>query len=96
MPGADEIPDVPGNISAVLVGPNAVSLKWPASARGAYYRLWKRVVGMDKERVAVGSPGDLDFTLEALPNNATIELAVSAVNNGGESGQSTVVTVQTH
>ena len=96
MPDADETPDIPENISAVLVGPNAMSVKWPASARAAYYRVWKRVKGVDQELIAVGSPGDLDFTIEALPNNASIEIAVSAVNNGGESGRSAVVTVQTH
>ena len=96
MPDADETPDIPDNISAVLIGANAMSVKWPASARAAYYRVWKRVKGVDQELIAVGSPGDLDFTIEALPGNASIEVAVSAVNNGGESGQSAVVTVQTH
>ena len=96
MPGADEVPDVPEHINAVLIGSNAISLKWATSARAQYYRVWKRVVGVDKEFVAVGSPADLDFTIEALPNNAKIEIAVSAVNNGGETAPSTVITVETH
>jgi hypothetical protein len=96
MPGADSIPEVPANILAVLTGPTALSIKWDAAARADYYRVWKKVVGVDEELVPVASPADLDLTMEALPNNATIEIAVSALNNGGESLRSAVVTVQTH
>jgi hypothetical protein len=96
MPGADNVPGVPQNVLAVLIGPTAVSVKWEAAARAEHYRVWKKVIGVDEEFVHVGSPADLDFTMEALPNNATIAIAVSAVNNGGETALSTVVTVQTH
>jgi hypothetical protein len=95
LPGAEETPEVPRNIHATLIGPTAVALKWDAPPRAEYSRVWKRVVGVDKDLVAVGSPADLDFTIEDLPANATIELAVSAVNNGGESSPSQVVLVKT-
>lgn len=96
MPGADETPDAPENITVTLIGPTAAAVKWPASARAAYYRVWKKVVGVDAEPVAVGSPADLDFTIEELPANSSIELSVSAVNNGGESPLSKAVTIVTH
>ncbi|MDB6029305.1 MAG: hypothetical protein JWM68_5528 [Verrucomicrobiales bacterium] len=96
MPGADETPDVPTNIFAILIGPNAAALKWNAAPRASYYRVWKRVLGVDAEPVAVGSPADVDFTMENLPANATIEIYVSAVNNGGESQLSEKVTITTH
>jgi hypothetical protein len=95
-PGAKPTPDLPQNVTAILIGPNAVAVKWNSAARAEHYRVWKRVVGVDEEMVAVGSPADLDFTIEALPGGATIEIAVSAVNNGGESDKSTVVSVVTH
>jgi hypothetical protein len=85
MPGASETPDVPENLHVTLIGNTAAALKWDAAPRAEYYRVWKRVVGVDEELVAVGSPADVDFTIEALPSNAEIEIAVSAVNNGGES-----------
>ena len=95
MPGSKQIADVPQNIIAALIGPGVVAVKWDASARAEHYRVWKKVVGVDENPVAVGSPSDLDFTIEGLPANSTIEITVSAVNNGGESGKSIVVTVHT-
>jgi hypothetical protein len=95
-PGATPTPDVPQGLVAVLVGPTAASLKWEAAARAEHYRVWKKVIGVDEDLVAVGSPADLDFTLEELPSNATIEIAISAVSNGGESAKSSVTTLVTH
>ena len=96
LPGAQQTPDVPQNVTVVLVGPNAAAVRWVAAPRAEYYRVWIKVNGVDQELRSVGSPADLDFTIEELPTNSTIEIAVSAVNNGGESGKSTVVTVTTH
>ncbi|MDB6029486.1 MAG: hypothetical protein JWM68_5709 [Verrucomicrobiales bacterium] len=96
MPGADEMPEVVTNVTAILIGPNAAAMKWGASARAGYYRVWRRVIGLDAEPVAVGSPADLDFTLENLPAASTIEIYISAVNNGGESALSEKITIVTH
>ncbi len=96
MPGAKETPDVPENITVVLVGPTAAATKWDASARAEYYRVWMKVHGSVDDYVAMGSPADLDFTLENLPANATLDIAISAVNNGGESALSEPITVTTH
>ncbi|MBA4147884.1 MAG: fibronectin type III domain-containing protein [Verrucomicrobia bacterium] len=95
MPGTKERPATPTNIIAVLIGANAVSVKWSAAARAEYYRVWKRVVGLDDVLIAVGSPADLDIILEGLPSNSTVEIAVSAMNNGGESALSVLATIQT-
>ena len=54
-----------------------------------------KINGVDEEIQSVGSSVGVDFTIEGLPANSMIEIAVSAVNNGGESGKSTVVTVTT-
>ena len=95
MPGADETPDVPTNVSAVLVGPTAAALKWSASPRAEYYRVWMKIRNTEGDYTAVGSPADLDFTLENLPVNSTIDIVISAVNNGGESAVSEVKTIVT-
>ncbi len=95
-PGADETPDEVESVVATLIGPTAVALKWAASARAAFYHVWKRVQGVDEDYVLIGSPADLDFTLENLPTNATVDIAVSAVNTGGEGPRSTSVTITTH
>ena len=96
MPGAQETPDVPEHVVVTLIGPTAAAIKWGNTPRAAYYHVWKKVHGVDTELVLVGSPADLGFTLENLPNNATVEVALSAVNNGGESVKSAVVTITTH
>ena len=96
MPGAEQTPEVPVNVVATLVSPTSVAVKWPAAPRANHYRVWKKVNGVDQELVAVGSPTDTGFTIEGLPANSTIEIAVSAVNSGGESQISQIVTVVTH
>ena len=96
MPGAQATPEVPVDVVATLVSPTAVAVKWPAAPRANHYRVWKKVNGADEEFVAVGSATDTGFTIEGLPANSTIEVAVSAVNNGGESQISQIVTVVTH
>ncbi|MBA4147542.1 MAG: fibronectin type III domain-containing protein [Verrucomicrobia bacterium] len=94
-PGARATPDVPLNLLAVLIGTNAISMKWDGAPRAEYYRVWKKVIGVDADYVSVGSPADLDFTIEGLPGNSQVEVVVSAVNNGGQSAWSTAVLVQT-
>ena len=96
MPGAPETPDAPTNVSAVLVGPTAAAIKWDAAPRAEYYRVWMKIHSAEGDYTAMGSPADLDFTLENLPANSTIDIVVSAVNNGGESAVSEVITVVTH
>ncbi len=96
LPGAEETPDTVTGVIATLIGPTAIALKWDAAARAQYYRVFKKVVGVDEEFIAVGSPADLDFTLEGLPTNATVEIQISAVNDGGESQRTASVTVVTH
>jgi hypothetical protein len=95
-PDAQETPEAPSHILAVLIGSNAIAMKWDAAARADYYRVFKKVHGTDTDYVAVGSPADLDFTLENLPPGSTIDIVVSAVNNGGESAVSEKVTIVMH
>ena len=96
QPGASAIPAVPEHVIATLINNNSVTLKWNRAARADYYRVWKKVNGVDQELITVGSPNDVDFLLDGLPANATIELAITAVNNGGESQLSQTVTIITH
>jgi hypothetical protein len=96
LPGAIETPDKVENLQVALIGPTAVAMRWDAAARADYYRVWKKVLGVDEQPVAVGTPADVDFTLEGLPPGATVEIYVSAVNPGGEGQLSQKVTVVTH
>lgn len=95
MPGAQETPDIPTTISAILIGPTAASVKWEAPARAEYYHVWMKIHGTEGDYDLVGSPADLDFTLENLPANSQLDVALSAVNNGGESQLSDPITITT-
>ncbi|MDB6028094.1 MAG: hypothetical protein JWM68_4317 [Verrucomicrobiales bacterium] len=95
-PGAQETPEVPVGVLAILIGATTAALKWNASARAEYYRVYRRIVGVDVDFVPAGSPADIDFNLENLPANSHVEIVVAAVNNGGESAFSEAVTIVTH
>lgn len=93
MPGAQSTPEVPSNVVVVLVSATAASVKWTAAARSDYYRVWLRIGGESQPWTALGSPADLDFTIEQLQGGSSMEVAISAVNSGGESAKSPPVTV---
>ncbi len=95
-PGADETPEQVTGVKVTLIGPTAAAVKWDAAERAAYYRVWMKIHGAEGDYAAVGSPADLDFTIENLPANAMIDIVVTAVNNGGESPVSEVITITTH
>lgn len=95
MPGADEPPDMPQNVTAVLIGHNAIAVKWDPAPRATTYRVLKRVIGVDEQFVEVGTPKDVDFTIENLPANSAVEVSIVAYNNGGDSDMSNKVFVET-
>jgi hypothetical protein len=96
VPDAPATPDVVEGLKATLIGPTAVALKWEAAARANYYRVFKKIHGSEDAYEAVGSPADLDFTIENLPPNTVIDIVVTALNAGGESQYSQLVTINTH
>jgi hypothetical protein len=56
----------------------------------------EKINGSITDYGSVGIPADLDFTIENRPANSSIGIAVSAVNNGGESEFPDVITIATH
>ena len=93
LPGAKAVPAVPTGVIAALVGANTIAVKWNRSVLADHYRIWMKKVGIDSEMAAVTSRAELDALIDNLPSNTVIEIAVSAVNNGGESLKSEVVTI---
>ena len=96
MPGADETPEQVTGVKVTLIGPTAAAVKWDASVRASFYRVSIKVHGTEGDYISVGTPGDLDFTIENLPANTAVDIVVTAVNNGGESPVSEVITITTH
>lgn len=94
-PGVKSVPAVPKGVTAVLIGPTAIAVKWPPAARAAHYRLWLKIIGQDSELVWIATTTDLDALLESLPSNSQVEIALSAANSGGESAKSQSILVLT-
>ncbi len=84
-PGAPETPEVPEGLVLAAGGAGELVADWSDAPRAGHYRVWKQVVGVDADFVAVGSPTDSDFTLEGLPSGATVKVQITAVNDAGES-----------
>ncbi len=66
-------------------GPSTVDADWSEAARTEYYRVWKQVVSVDAEFVAVGSPMDSDLSLTDLPSGAAVKVEITSVNGAGKS-----------
>jgi hypothetical protein len=94
MPGAEETPDTPENVTARSLVAGEVAVQCIAAPRADHYRVYTRVVGgASQDFVAVGSPTDPNLTLTGLTSGVQMEVCMSAVNNGGESAKSQAVTV---
>ena len=94
-PGVRSTPAVPEAPIVTLVSPTSAALNWKKTARAERFRVYKKVVGIDPEIVLVETREELDFLMDGLPPGATIQLAITAVNNGGESQLSETVSIAT-
>ena len=94
-PGFKSVPEAPENVTAVLVSPVSAKLQSDAAPRAERYHIWKKVVGVDADFVLVDTRSESDFLVQDLPPNATVELAMSAVNRGGESARSEPASIVT-
>lgn len=95
QPGIKEKPAAPEELSVEEFRANGVRLKWKPTPRADYYRVWFRKKDAAAEFECVGRPSDPDFSLKELPAGSETEIAVSAVNSGGESVLSQIELVQT-
>ena len=95
VPAADATPEIPEGLVVTLLGPGTAAMHWTASARADRYRIWQKVHGLNNDYVVIETREELDFTAEDLPANSTIDFAISAVNDGGESQLSAPVTITT-
>ncbi len=84
-PGAPETPEIPDGFVLAAGGTGELEADWSDAPRADRYRVWKQVVGVDANPIAVGSPTDSDFTLTGLPSGATVKVQITAVNDAGES-----------
>lgn len=88
-PGARSRPEAPEGLTMVAMGENGAAIKWPAVPLTGHYRVWMQVEG---RMVQVGRTVAPVFVLKSMPNGA--QLAVSAVNNKGESNRSAPIVLR--
>ena len=87
-PGASSTPDVP---EALIITPGTAGvlhLDWADARLATRYRVWKQVVGVDANFIAVATVNDSNATLTGLPSGKTVKIQVTAANDAGESGAS--------
>jgi hypothetical protein len=93
MPGAKAVPPAPENLIVLQAKTNSVAVKWDPTPRAEYDHVFVKVVGRDEDFNRVGSPRDPDFGFDDLPAAATVEVAITALNSGGESVKSKILTI---
>lgn len=86
-------PAVPTGLGATATG-NQISLTWTGSLGAASYNVMRSTTS-GSGYVTVGSPAGSNFTDSGLANGTTYYYVVSAVNAGGQSGNSTEASATT-
>jgi len=95
MPGEKLTPPAPEKVEVTVIENKTANITWPKPPRAESFRVWVKVHGVDAEPRAIASPSDPDFMMEDLAPQTTMEVQISAVNNGGESPRSAPVTFST-
>ncbi|MCX6896340.1 MAG: fibronectin type III domain-containing protein [Verrucomicrobia bacterium] len=85
--------DVPEALIATPGATGTVHVEWADARNATRYRVWKQIVSVDADFVAVATVTDSDATLSGLPDTRTVKLRVTAVNDGGESLPSVEISV---
>jgi hypothetical protein len=88
-------PNPPEPVSAVTltaVGTGREELAWTAATRATYYRLFRKVHGVDTDFQFIKRDNDLDHTFTDLTPGVTVSAYVIAANSGGEAAASPTVT----
>jgi hypothetical protein len=85
-PGAPTVPDQPEAVVLTPGQPGTVLVDWADAPYADHYRVFMKVVGLDITAQHHSSPTDSDLTLTDLTPGMTIEVEISAVNEGGVEG----------
>ena len=84
----------PGIPTALTLTPGAAGVVyagWARSRRSERFRVYKQVVGVDPDFVAVVTVTETMASLTGQPTGKTMKVRVTAANDAGESAPSTVV-----
>lgn len=93
IPGLKATPDVPQELKVKTTSATTAEVSWKRPARAKSYHVWQRPAGSDMPFVRIQTVKDSDCRLEDLRGGVAVEIAVSAVNSGGESTLSGVIAI---
>jgi hypothetical protein len=93
-PGTVQTPDVPDGLvlNAGPAGSGVLYLDWDDAPRADRYRIWRQLPG-EPEPVVVATVTESDATLSGQPLGQPIAIAISAVNDAGETSRGEVRTI---
>ena len=86
-------PGQPSNVTASGAGATNVLVIINGARRANSFNYYKQVMGTDPEPVKVQNVSETQFTIQALPSGATVQITVTGVNDAGEGPASTPVSV---
>ena len=92
IPANPNPPEPVSTVTLTAVGTGREELAWTAATRATYYRLFRKVHGVDTDFQFIKRDIDLDHTFTGLTPGATVSAYVIAANSGGEAAASPTVT----
>jgi hypothetical protein len=88
------VPSAPTDVTAQAASSSSITVDWTAVSGAASYKVYRSGTSGGTYSL-VGSPASNTYTDTGLSANTTYYYKVSAVNTGGESGQSVYVSATT-
>jgi len=90
-PDAVGMPATPEGLSLMASAPGHLLAKWLGAALAARYRLYRKIIGVDSDYVAVKTVTELEADVNTMTSGQVVRIRVSAVNDAGESPLSDAV-----
>ena len=84
LPGATNLPDPADSLVLTAGGPGVVLADWSDASRATRYRVFKQVLTVDANFVAVATVNDSDCTLSGLPSGKTVRIQIVSANDAGQ------------
>jgi len=78
-------PETPAGLKVEQISPTSLKASWAKSTRAITYRPFKKIVGLDKDFVALAPIEATEVLIDGLSPKAVVHFQVSASNAAGES-----------
>jgi hypothetical protein len=93
QPGATNLPDAADSLVLTAGGAGVVLADWSDASRATRYRVFKQVLTVDANFVAVTTVTDSDYTFTGLPSGKTVRVQIVSANDAGQGQPSTAAEI---